>query len=213
MEHIVHPHHSTRWLCEQGASRVQAKWAENNPQLVLIQDFSIASKIQRLYEKATQVSINKVTAKSKKAFYTNLDHLFDILVCQCPIDTCSLSDCLPAHCLVGAHIRCSCLKEFKISSMELPFIKDQREKIGLKGWAMQMAGADKVEAMRVEKLLKRKGEGAESSGTQVTSEDDSGSVSQNYIEDNNNENGEIEGSSFSTGSQTVSYQNRTDLSA
>ena len=54
------------------------------------------------------------------------------------------------------HITCACLRAEKIPAMELLFIMDQREKIGLRGGGMQIVKADKVEARRQEKEEERK---------------------------------------------------------
>ena len=79
------PDKSTRACAQQVTTLVKAKWAQLNPQLVLIQDYSLVLKIQKCYEKAIKINQNKVTAKFKNIFIEKLDKLFDLLVCQCPI--------------------------------------------------------------------------------------------------------------------------------
>ena len=137
-----------------------AKWVETNPLLVLIKDESITKKMLKSYETASLININRAKVKARKLFMDKLDHLFDILVSQCPIKLCESSDCNTAHCEGGAHVTCSCLRQFKIPTMELMFILDQREKVGLKGGEMQIGGADRVEATRqVENLLRKQAKG------------------------------------------------------
>ena len=152
----LNPDQTMRWAVTQTASAVRAKWDATNPQLVLIPDYPVLTKITRLYEKALQINNNKVTARVKHSFTDQLDKIFDILVCQCPIEKCAKPDCNPAHCHGGAHITCSCLRQDKIPSMELMFILDQRQKVGLTGGDMQMGNADKVEARRQADQEKRK---------------------------------------------------------
>ena len=148
MEKIVHPTMSSRGLALEILPAIKAKWLSTNPELVLIKDESTLIKIIKLHDKGVEVNRKQGSVKSKNIFLKKLDHLFDILVCQCPIRSCIESDCLPSYCEGGAHINCSCLKQFKIPTMELMYIKDQREKIGLTGGEMQMGTADTVEAKR-----------------------------------------------------------------
>ena len=122
----------------------------------MIQDESISKKILKKYETAKLINKNQIKAKVKKLFIEKLDHLFDILVCQCPIIHCEKSECNKAHCLGGAHITCSCSREVKIPTMELRFILDQREKVGLKGGQMLIAGPDRKESVRQAENLARK---------------------------------------------------------
>ena len=156
MLRIMHPEESLWKLCNQLTPQVRAKWVVTNPLIVLIKDESISKKIVKNYETALVINNNKAKAKSKNLFRQTIYHLFDILVCQCPINMCELSDCNTAQCEGGAHIFCSCPREYKIPSMELKFILDQREKIGFRGGEMQIGGADKVEAARQKKNLLRK---------------------------------------------------------
>ena len=133
MQKISEPNESIWSLCCKITPKIKAKWAETNPLLVVIQDDSISKKIKKSYETAILIQRGKAKAKSKKVFLDQLDQLFDILVCQCPIKFCENPDCDKAHCLGGAHITCSCLRQFKIPTMELMFILDQRQKVGLRG--------------------------------------------------------------------------------
>ena len=153
---ISQPETSLWKLCNQITPKVRSKWVETNPLLVLIKDESISKKLYKYYETALLINQNKAKAKAKNIFMDKIDHLFDILVCQCAINLCELSDCNPAQCEGGAHICCSCHRDYKIPSMELKFILDQREKIGLRGGEMQIGGADKVEAARQRKKTPQK---------------------------------------------------------
>ena len=99
----------------------------------------------RIHDKSIQLRNSRLSAKAKKLFIEKLDKVFDIVVCQCPIELCSKSDCNPAHCSNGFHISCSCERDFKIPTMELRYLLDQREKVGQRGGSMQMTKVDKAE--------------------------------------------------------------------
>ena len=133
MEVILNPSKAVRWAVVKVAPAVRAKWDQTNPQLVLIPESALLLRMTRIYERALQVNNNKLSAKAKKIFTDSLDKVFDILVCQCPFEKCLKPDCNPAHCYDEAHITCTCLRAEKIPAMELLFIMDQREKIGLRG--------------------------------------------------------------------------------
>ena len=85
------------------------------------------------------------TGRDVLAVIEKLEKVFDIVVRQCPIEHCSKSDCNPAHCSNGFHISCSCERDFKIPTMELRYLLDQREKVGQRGGSMQMTKVDKAE--------------------------------------------------------------------
>ena len=208
---ISEPNESVWKLCGDLTTKVRAKWVETNPLLVLIKDDSITKKMFKSYETASQININRAKIKAKKAFMDRLDHLFDILVCQCSINLCDKSDCNTAHCAGGAHITCSCLREFKIPAMELMFILDQRAKIGLKGGDMQIGGTDRKEATRQEdNLLRKQAKGSTSTVSGESEEDKPANV---IDEVNNNEVIDMEeDNNFIGKTRNSQKQNRTDLS-
>ena len=201
MEKIVHPTMmSSRGLALEILPAIKAKWLSTNPELVLIKDESTVIKIIKLHDKGVEVNRKQGSVKSKNIFLKKLDHLFDILVCQCPIRSCIESDCLPSYCEGGAHINCYCLKQFKIPTMELMYIKDQREKIGLTGGEMQMGTADKVEAKRQEKNMQRKANKSKNILDSDNDADNSSNMSSNYASVD-----------YSEATKSDNQQNRTDL--
>ena len=213
MDRLSNPDKTVRWCVDRVVSSVKAKWSETNPQLVLIKDNSIVIKVTRCYEKAMQINNHnhQVKAQSKRQFIERLDHLFDILVCQCSINLCSNSDCNPSHCNNGAHITCRCQREFKIPSMELRFIKDQRDKVWLKGGEMLMGAADKKEARRQEKL-KQSGP-KQVVGASSTSKETSEEISVDIEPESDGlEDMEVD-VEFAERTKTHCNQNRTDLSS
>ena len=209
MQKISEPNESMWGLCCKITTQVKSKWAETNPLLVVIQDHSISKKIKKTYETAMLIQRGKSKAKPKKVFMDQLDQLFDILVCQCPIKFCENPDC---DCLEGAHITCSCLRQFKIPTMELRFIHDQRQKVGLRGGEMVIGGTDRKEATRQAKNLARK----QSKGPiDTTAGGSSIEISDMVINDiNHNEVMDIEkDDDFTEIIRNSSNQNRTDLSS
>ena len=212
MERSLHPDQNNRWCAEQIAPLVKAKWAETNPQLVLIQDVSIVLKLIRKFDKALLINAKKGTTKQKEDFLSKIDKLFDILVCQCPIEVCFKSDCNPGHCQNGAHITCNCLKQFKVPTMELAFIKDQREKVGLRGGEMLMAGADKAEARRQAKQKLRAPKESQTAGP--SSEMEEPCEMSQETEKNDSENNDMEtqdDQEYTVVTKPASNQNTTDM--
>ena len=133
---------------------IRHKWLEVNPSLALIQEKSVINKIVKLYDKAKDINWKIASAQRKDSFMDNLDKLFDILVCQCQILDCEPSVCDPP-CDVP-HVQCLCERKLKIPVIELAFIKDQRDKVGLNGGNMVMGGVDKIVAKQQEETRKKK---------------------------------------------------------
>ena len=134
---------------------VGLKWKEVNPCLSVITPDSVIKKIVRIYETDHKMNIKQITAKKKKFFMDNLDKLFDILSCKCPFVECDPTECGSVPCDIP-HIHCDCLRHLKIPVIELAFIKDQRDKVGLNGGKMVMGGVDKVTAQQQENTKKKK---------------------------------------------------------
>ena len=133
---------------------VRNKWLEVNPLLVLFQTKSIINKIVKLHDTAKQINRKNITSKKKDNFMGNIDKLFDILLCQCPILSCEQQVCDPP-CDIP-HIQCLCSRDSKIPVIELAFIQDQRNKVGSHGGKMVMGAVDKVVAKQQEANRKKK---------------------------------------------------------
>ena len=154
MELDQNPEAEIRGIAKRIEPLIRYKWLEVNPRLALIQADSMVNKMVKLHDTAQQINGKRITAKKKKFFMDNLEKIFDILTCQCTILDCDPSVCDPP-CDIP-HIQCLCLKKFKIPIIELAFIKDQRDKIGLHGGKMVMDGVDKVVAKQQEDTNKKK---------------------------------------------------------
>ena len=121
---------------------------------ILITHRAIAQKIDNAWTKAILI-VNKRAKvnKSTKDFIDKMDKLFNILYSKCEIVACLEKGCKD-DCLQGAHSICSCPRLNKIPPLELPFIKDQREKVG-RG-KLSIAGVDQGETNRLQGLIDRK---------------------------------------------------------
>ena len=82
----------------------------------------------------------------------NMDKLFNIFYCKCEIITCFQRGC-KEDCLLKLHIICDCPRDHKIPLLEIPFVKDQREKIG-RG-KLEMGGIDLEETERLQRQIDR----------------------------------------------------------
>ena len=81
-----------------------------------------------------------------------LDRLFDITKCRCPILSCQEANCLGCPTSSNAqlppcHITCTCAKEQKIPALEVSFILVQRQKVGGKS-SWMIGHLDKKESSR-----------------------------------------------------------------
>lgn len=120
-------------------------WQLINPNLPLVTN--VFRKIKSYYEEYSNVKRKRVSKVKEQNFLEKLDKLFDICLCHCPfIDH---SNVCEENCNT-IHVDCKCPKDKKIPKIELPFIKDQREKVGAFG-KYQIASVD----MKFEKKRKR----------------------------------------------------------
>ena len=156
-------------LARKTGHAVLSLWTKQNTQMTgaLVKEKEVVRRVlllwNRMEEAATGGRRNRKSsgkrkkygqaAEERKAFLANLDQLFDIVSCQCPILSCSEFSCSD-NCEAKVHINCTCPKEHKIPELELEFIYDQRHKSGSKGKLM-IAGRDKRETARQQKLLLR----------------------------------------------------------
>ena len=142
----IFPGSTSSDIADKLAPKIVDKWKQNNPELVLIAVKSINNKIIRLISTAQDIRLKNLNKKQKDNFYQKLDKLFDLLVCQCPIEDCPGDSCRKKTC-PGVHVDCSCERKDRIPAIELEFVRDQREKVGHKG-KMYMGKPDKEEAKR-----------------------------------------------------------------
>ena len=157
MEQSTHPESDIRHIAMKLEPLIRRKWEEVNPCLPLNQPESVKQKIIRIDDTANLIKVKKITAKKRDFFMDSLGQLFDILVCRCPFVDCDPAECNPFPCDIP-HINCDCLRKFKIPEIELPFIKDQRNKVGLNGGKMIMKGVD-IEIAQQQENTKKKKEG------------------------------------------------------
>ena len=134
-----------------------AQWGKANAQLVhpvLIAERTIHLKLKACWENAFKLSTGQGKLKDKEKLSLQLDKLFDILRCHCPINLCVEIGC-SLTCKQEAHITCNCKREEKIPVLELRFIRSQRDKEGSNSSHM-IGGQDKPESKKQEKAIKNK---------------------------------------------------------
>ena len=134
-----------------------AQWKRANCEFkppVIIQESSICRKIIKEWETARDISRKRISKKGQIEYFSiKLDKLFDLCKYQCPIKPCDEINC--NGCINQVHVVCQCSRDEKIPILELPFMKAQREKIGVKS-SMQIGLNDAKESNSQNKLQKRK---------------------------------------------------------
>ena len=147
------------------ARAAMAAWRRINARMAIVKEKEVVRKVCTLWERLEGVTYEGrkkkkgkkkkygQAAKEKEKFLEDLDRLFDICVCHCPILTCIEYSC-QNDCQAKVHIDCSCTLDAKIPHMELEFMHDQRTKVGVKG-RMMIGVIDAVETSRQEKALQR----------------------------------------------------------
>ena len=135
-------------------------WNRANAKLIelpiRVSDRALTLRIESKWTTLSKIARKKgnVGPKEKQSFESDLDKLFSILSCSCDFITCGAANCQQENC-PSVHLNCDCARESKIPKLDLPYIKDQREKKGTKGH-MQMALGDAEETGRQLKATKRK---------------------------------------------------------
>ena len=138
------------------AEQIESKFMKVNPRLPLLPSHSIIQKLTRLLDSEEVVRKKKATTYKRKIFSERLKNLFDVISCQCKILPCIPQYCPNSSTCTSFHIICSCQKELRIPDIEVPFVKDQRDKQGTEGGKMMMAGIDKEESVKIQKEEMRK---------------------------------------------------------
>ena len=144
----------TRTLTKQILAVYHKANSQFKPGLILITEKSIVNKVERKWTEVISLVNRKVksTVKKKEVFMKNMDKLFNIFYCKCEIITCFQRGC-KEDCLLKLHIICDCPRDHKIPLLEIPFVKDQREKIG-RG-KLEMGGIDFEETERLQRQIDR----------------------------------------------------------
>ena len=170
MDYMNHTTHDTRALAKEILSEVRMRWNRASAKFkppVTAADVTIENKLVSLWDKASQIAWKRLTsAKEINKFEEQLDKLFDITKCKCPIVSCDEFPCTGCHCgvkectgcpkpgtsgLVPCHVICKCPADQKLPLIELPFLRAQRQKVGGKSAAM-IGNADKKESQKLAEL-------------------------------------------------------------
>ena len=156
--HENYKNKSSKELCKEVLVQIRQRWTKANFKFqppVTALDMTIRDRLVKFWEKASKIAWKHVNPASKKEaakFEIQLDKLFDITKCKCPMYTCEASEvhCTGCHCeepdcagcpkevvaLPPCHIVCKCPPQQKIPVLELPFVKALREKVEEKSAAM-----------------------------------------------------------------------------
>ena len=137
------------------------QWHKSNAKFtppVIVQEKSLVTKVERIWERVSNVARGRTKKSEKDKVMGMLDSLLDITTCSHIILLLGdvSSGCpRPEECLMGAHIRCSCPLASKVPVMELRWLYSQRNKKGEYS-DMMMGSEDRVETERQIKSAKRK---------------------------------------------------------
>ena len=104
-------------LYDEVAQSVIGIYARASTCLALIKIHSIINKLKRKYEKQIHLQRSNTLTNKRKEFDDEIDNLFEVLVCQCPMWK-NDED--------AVEIDCSCPLNDKIPSAELEFVYAQR---------------------------------------------------------------------------------------
>ena len=124
-------------------------WKSVNPSIPLIE--KVQQKVKRSYENYLKFKWNN--KKTTCDFISKLDKLFDICSCHCSLST-QHSDKCEQNCAL-VHISCKCPRDQKIPLLELPFMKDQRDKVGPTG-KYQLGAVDSLYENKRKRTVSRR---------------------------------------------------------
>ena len=166
---IQYQHYPINTLCKNLVMQVICQWEKSNPLFkppVILHYLSIFNKINLLWTKANDFANGKLRKSVREEFIGNLDKLFDIIKCTCPIVLCNAVNFPCNGCNLGAHISCKCNIEFKILKQDLIWVYYQRLKTGERS-QFQFGGVDLVESKRQYKRAQREKEERDSAKNQL----------------------------------------------
>ena len=175
-EDVKKCHYSNRELARDLSDVILRQWKKCNAKFappVIIQETAIIKKVERLWQRASDVALKKCKKAEKNRFELELDRLFDLTACHCVIVTCDQSEsmCPSSPCSAGAHIECSCPLDQKIPKLELLWMHSQRNKIGEVS-SMYMGSNDAKETNRQIKGERRKAREEEANQKRLKKESD-----------------------------------------
>jgi hypothetical protein len=145
MEEVDKRNYNVKDLCNDLAAGVLVPWVKANALFqapVITSCKSLSNRIQNYWQLAQRIVNNKAKKKETEKFNENLDKMYDLTKCRCPILTCDeFEKCADydEKCKADFHILCQCVRAEKLPLLELGFILSQRNKVGEKG-GMQITG-------------------------------------------------------------------------
>ena len=175
-ENISKQNYTSQELARDLAPLIIAQWTKSNAKFtppVIITEKALYARIEKLWDRVSDVVRGRAKPKVKKQVELELDKLMDLTTCPHRIFLCQEADsnCKnPTKCKVGAHIDCCCVLASKVPVLDLQWLRYQRSKVGEKS-EMQMGLCDKKETKRQVKALKRKAADAEADQKKKTKQE------------------------------------------
>jgi len=111
-------------------------WQSISSALPLLSKKAVRVKVNRLVQQVRSINWKKSSTRAENTLTNKLDRLFDISSCTCNLDAVSCShpqiNCRDIDCRME-HILCRCPSNKQVPIEERLYLKDQRQKVGLKG--------------------------------------------------------------------------------
>ena len=154
-------------MAKEVYNRVVAQYYKANakfvPPVILDDNWGVKKVVTAWNNVNTILRKQKGAQKLHQKMQLELDHLFDMVRCQCPIKCVGEDgitvDCKDDDCLRKTNhhqqMRCTCDKDLKIPMLDLGFIRAQRLKVGDRS-TYQIGLNDKPESKKQQKNLDRK---------------------------------------------------------
>ncbi|HKU33678.1 MAG TPA: hypothetical protein VJR22_07525 [Candidatus Nitrosotalea sp.] len=144
LQQVHDPESDINFFVRQITHDLKAIWSSINPRLPLITDKSIHRKVRDLVCLVKDINRKHGKANQKRNLDDNIDKLFDISACSCPLESVSCGDCR-VKCKMDDcsqdHIICICPFIAKVPQEDRAYLRDQRMKTGPKG-SYQMSSVD-----------------------------------------------------------------------
>ena len=139
------------------ASQVCTQWKKSNAQFkspVTLGETRIADKIEITWISLKETVNPPNSISHREKIKAELDKVFDILNCKCPILLCGDLDPICVGCINAVHINCICPVAHKLPKLDLLWVYSQRTKVGDKS-NFQYAGIEFKDTKRQMEAKKR----------------------------------------------------------
>ena len=149
--------YSINEMAKSLASQVCTQWKKSNALFdppVTLNEHTIEMKIKQKWELVRSAANNLGKKSDREKIKAELDKVFDILNCKCPILLCGDLDPICVGCINAVHINCICPVAHKLPKLDLLWVYSQRTKVGDKS-NFQYAGIEFKDTKRQMEAKKR----------------------------------------------------------